>query len=221
MRLKRIFRLLWVATVLVGLAVSLPAAAEKLRFGVEGAGSPAFPAGAYIESKGNQFRNGTGFNARASLILGSWFFGYEYTALTNKEVCSTGCSSGDYGTTKLHSFTANYHFYFIDRPVRPYILIGVGGLFGTLGAWPTQGQASNLFGMDLRAGLGLEIPIGGHVFVSIEGRYRYLLTNNPMQDLQQEVIGTLFTGGTTSDIFRESIQDAHLIQAILGIGFHF
>jgi hypothetical protein len=211
---------------LLGLATALAASdAPAVRLGVEGAGSPVFPAGAYIESKGNEFRNKMGFNARASLILSNWFFSYEFTALGNEAPCASGggCMSGDYGTTKLHSFTANYHFYFLDADstVRPYILLGIGAVFGTLGSWPTSGQEGNIFGADLRAGLGLEFPIGKHFFISLEGRYRYVLTNNPMQDLQAALVGSIFTGQSASDVFKESIQDAHIIQALLGVGVHF
>jgi hypothetical protein len=204
----------------VALLVATPAAAG-VRLGVEGAGSPVFPVGAYISSKGNQFKNAIGYNARASLILGNWFFGYEYTSLGNSEICLAPCQPGDYGTTKLHSFVANYHFYFMDTPVRPYLLLGIGAVFGTLGAWPTNGQQGQLFGGDLRAGVGLEIPLGGHFFISIEGRYRFLVTNNPMQDLQQDLLGSVFTGGNITDAFKESVQYAHLIQAIVGFGAHF
>jgi hypothetical protein len=203
------------------LAVAAPASAEGVRFGVEGAGSPVFPVGSYIESGGKQFKNSTGFNARASLILGNWFFGYEFTSLGNSDICASSCASGDFGTTKLHSFTANYHFYLVEKPIRFYILVGIGGVFGTLGSWPSDAQANNVYGMDLRAGLGFEFPIGDHFFISLEGRYRYLLTNNPMQDLTTTFVNTYLGGGNASDVFKETIQDAHIIQAILGIGMHF
>lgn len=204
------------------LAVLLFAASAEARVGLEVSGGLAWSAGSYLNYSGNEFRNGNGFDLRASLILGNWFLGYDYTGLNNGKICGAGClGSENFGSTKIHSFTANYHFYFYRGAVRPFLAIGFGGLFGTLGDWPSQSSQNKIFGGDFRGSVGLEIPFAKKFFITIEGRYRYLLTNNPIQNAQQDLLLTAFLGGSVTDTLASTIQDAHLIQAIVGIGAHF
>jgi hypothetical protein len=203
--------------------LSLAAGSAQARVGVEVAGGIAWSAGAYLNYAGNEFRTGNGFDARVSLILGNWFLGYDYTSLNNGKICGAGCVGSEaYGTTKIHSFTANYRFYFYKGAVKPFLALGIGGLIGTLGDWPSRSAAqNNVFGGDFRGSFGFEIPLGSKLFLSIEGRYRYLLTNNPIQDVQQDLLLTAFLGGSVTDTLARTIQDAHLVQVLAGFGAHF
>jgi hypothetical protein len=190
----------------------------EARIGVEASGGLSWSTGSFLNYRGTEFRNGNGFDARVSLILGNWFLGYDFTSMTNGKICGAGCLGSDaFGSTKIHSFTANYRFYLFRKVVQPYLGVGFGGLFGTLGEW----SKSNVFGGDFRAAFGLEIPVAKKFFVSIEGRYRYLLTNNPLQNAQQDLVYSLFLGGSVTDSVANTIQDAHTIQVIAGVGAHF
>jgi hypothetical protein len=209
---------------LAAAAIALSSGSAAARFGVMVDGSPAFSLGTYLQTKGAEFQNGTGFNGRAALILGNFFLGYDYTQFGNARACMgstcTAPSPADQGATKFHAFTAMYNIYFFSGAVKPYLALGLGAIFGTLGDWATKASANKVFGGDLRASFGLEIPFFSKFFLRVEGRYRYLVTNNPFQNLEQDVaLGVLL--GDVGAVARETIQDAHVLQAVVGLGAHF
>ena len=201
------------------LGFGMPAQA---RIGVAIDASPAFSMGNYLSTKGVDFQNGVGFNGRAALILGNWFLGYDYTQFGNAQACSAGqCFQADnMGSTRFHAFTAMYNFFFLSGPVKPYLAVGLGAIIGTLGGWSTSQAPSNVFGGDFRASFGLEFGLGSKFFLRVEGRYRYILTNNPIQNLQQDLAVGLLLGDPGASA-REIIQDAHIVQAVVGFGAHF
>lgn len=204
-------------------ALALASPAAQARIGVVIDGSSAFSMGTYLSTKGTEFQNGTGFNGRAALVLGNWFLGYDYTQFANSQACTaTECfrAADGQGSTRFHAFTATYNYYFLDGGFRPFLSVGLGGVFGTLGGWSTAQAPNNVFGGDFRASFGFEIPFLSKFFLRVEGRYRYLLTNNPIQNLQQDLaVGVLL--GDAGAVARETIQDAHIIQAVVGLGAHF
>ena len=205
------------------LAAALCGAASpaQARIGVVVDAGGAFSLGTYLQTKGTEYQNGNGFNGRVALVLGNWFLGYDYTQLSNAQVCnSTECFKADQGSTKFHAFTATYNIYFASGAFRPFLALGFGAVFGTLGSWQSSAAQNNVFGGDFRASFGFEIPMGSKFFLRVEGRYRYLLTNNPVQNLQQDLALGVLLGDPASTV-RETIQDAHIVQAVLGIGAHF
>src|SRR5258706_10548336 len=121
---------------LAAAAVLATATQAQARFGITVDAGGAFSMGTYLSTKGTEFQNGNGFNGRAALIVGNWFLGYDYTQLSNSQVCnSTECFKADMGSTKFHAFTATYNFYFMDGGFRPFLAVGFGAIFGTLGQW--------------------------------------------------------------------------------------
>lgn len=208
-------------SILAVLAVFAARPAEAVKIGAELVGGVSVPAGTYMTHKGSEFDQNMGGGARVSLLLGkSWLFSYGFTLLTNNEVCTAGCFDGSYGSTKLHSFSAGYRLHFLNKAIRPYVGLGLGGVVGSLGGWPTtSGTSSSVFGGEASGSLGVELKFLKKYFAVLEPRYRYMVTNNPLRDETQDVVYAAFIGSDPDE--SQFIQDAHTIDVFVGAGGRF
>lgn len=166
------------------------------------------------------------YSVSATLLLNDFEIGYTLNAFRYGNVeLNNGKQLDPSSQAHFHKFHLGYRIYFHKSWIRPYLPLSLGFVLAT----SPGANVERKYGLDVSAGLGIEFRLHKNIYIGLDARYHYNLTNKPLGVIESDVTyraiqqGLSYTNINSLNDLPYSISDAigqfHYIDIRLGLTF--